>query len=135
MQPRRRAPSLGRRGERAAAAYLRTQGYRVTGRNIRLAMGEIDLLAETPDRRTLVVVEVKSRIASDGDPARLPERAITAAKRRKLVSLARAIKRMRGNEGRPLRIDVVAVEFNAGAGGASEIRHYPNAIDAAGGLV
>ena len=55
----RRLP-LGRRGERIAAARLRREGYRILARNVRNRFGEIDLVAEAPDRRTVVVVEVKA---------------------------------------------------------------------------
>jgi putative endonuclease len=130
---------LGRRGERAATRFLKAQGYRVLSRNLRLGVGEIDLLAEAPDARTIVVVEVKARVAGPragaDDGPRLPERAITAAKGRKLAQLARAVKARRGVASRPVRIDVVAVEFPSGGAGRGvrpEIRHYPNAIDAQG---
>jgi len=120
---------LGARGEAAAAKFLKQSKYRIIGRNIRLPIGEIDLLAEAPDRRTVVVVEVKARTVSGGDPPRLPERAITRAKGRKLASLARVVSRRKGIQGRPVRIDVIAVDF---ASDATAVRHYPGAINADG---
>lgn len=123
---------LGARGEAAAAAFLKRHKYRIIGRNVRLPIGEIDLLAEAPDRRTVVVVEVKARTVRAGDPPRLAERAITRAKGRKLASLARAVSRRKGIEGRPVRIDVVAVDFAPCAAGAAAVRHYPGAINADG---
>ena len=50
---------LGQSGEQAAAEYLESCGLRILDRNWRCAVGEIDIVAV--DRRTLVVVEVKSR--------------------------------------------------------------------------
>jgi len=124
--------SLGALGESAAVEFLKKAKFRIIARNVRLPIGEIDVLAESPDRCTVVVVEVKSRVVSAGHSERLPERAITAAKGRKLASLAKAVSRKKSIAGRPVRIDVVAVEFSGSAAGPKTIRHYPNAIDANG---
>ncbi len=48
--------SVAARGERTAARHLTRRGYRILGRNLRNRFGEIDILAEDPDRRTVVVV-------------------------------------------------------------------------------
>lgn len=99
-------------------------------------MGEIDLLALSPDRGTIVVVEVKARMVRADDADRLPERAITAAKGRKLASLAQAVLRRRGagsgDGALAVRIDVVAVDFVRERRGPTGVRHYPNAIGADG---
>ena len=128
---------LGQRGEAAAAKYLKKQGFRIIARNSRHRVGEIDLLAESPERDAIVVVEVKARVVEPGDEdRRLPARAITAAKGRKLASLAKSvhssITKKQGLGDRRIRIDVVAVEFQRGRREPSAIRHYPNAIDASG---
>lgn len=99
--------TLGPRGERLAAKHLKRAGYRIRARNLRRRFGEIDLLAETPDRRTLVVVEVKSG-AGDAVP---PEHHVTPAKQRKLASLAASLLREPGLRHLPVRFDVVAVTF------------------------
>lgn len=121
----------GLRGEDAAAALLRSRGFRVLGRSLRLHAGEIDILAEDPDGKTVVVVEVKTRVRREGQAARSastpPEASITARKRRKLVSLARALVRANGWESRPLRIDVVAVEWREGEDRPA-LRHLPGAV-------
>ena len=51
---------VGRRGEIAAAAHLASLGYRVLFRNVRIAGGELDIVAL--HGKTVVFVEVKSRI-------------------------------------------------------------------------
>ena len=123
--------TLGRRGERAAARYLRRRGYRILERNLRSQLGEIDILVADPDDRTLVLVEVKTRAVPEGhepharDPG-LPERNITAHKRRKLLSLARDLARRRGWQGIPMRIDVVAIEYPPR--GRPVIRHHAGAV-------
>ena len=60
--------TLGQRGERAAAIYLRRLGYKIVAHGERGKIGELDLVAV--DRRTVVFVEVKTRRTGDaGDPA------------------------------------------------------------------
>lgn len=110
---RRRDP-LGPAGERAAARYLRRRGYRVLARNLHTVAGEADLVCEAPDHHTIVLVEVKARRRIAGQPQQsaemAPEASVTAAKRRKLVAIARTLARLNKWEDRPMRIDVVAVE-------------------------
>ena len=50
---------LGRSGEKAAAAYLQKQGFRIIGRNVRYPQGEIDIVASY--RGELHFVEVRTR--------------------------------------------------------------------------
>lgn len=112
----RRDP-LGQRGERIAAAYLRRRGYRVLARNLRVRAGEADLVCLDPDGRTIVVVEVKAR-RRGGDRTGAsqevrPEAAVGQRKRAKLRSVVAGIRRMNRWEGRPMRVDVVAVEWEA----------------------
>jgi putative endonuclease len=53
------ARQLGRAGERRAAWFYRLRGYRIVATNVRLASGEIDIVARRGD--TLVIAEVKTR--------------------------------------------------------------------------
>ncbi|MEX0653346.1 MAG: YraN family protein [Phycisphaeraceae bacterium] len=119
--PRR---SLGGRGERVAAKHLKRQGYRVVARNLRCKVGEIDLLAEAPDGRTVVVVEVK---AGRGGPLP-PEVRVGAAKQRKLVSLAVQLVRRHRLHRRPIRFDVIGVDLPAR--GKPVVRHHVGAFEA-----
>jgi putative endonuclease len=58
----------GAHGERVAAAFLRSRGYRVLYRNYRTERGEIDLICR--HGRMLVFVEVRTRENIDfGRPA------------------------------------------------------------------
>lgn len=127
---RRKEPEyrrLGRRGERAAASFLRRAGYRILGRNVRVRIGEADIVCEAPDRRTIVIVEVKTRSRGAGKSAKsesmLPEQSVHQHKRRKLYSIARLLARANGWTDRPVRIDVVAIEWPA-AGGRPTLRHH-----------
>lgn len=121
---------LGDAGERAAARHLRRAGYRLLGRNQRTPIGEVDILARDPDGRTVVIVEVKSRRVGEREAPR-PEAALTAHKRRKLVALAHDLARRRGWQDRPLRIDLIAIDFRQGAA-RPEVRHHVGAVSADG---
>jgi len=126
---RRDGQGLGRRGERIAARHLKRRGYRVLARNARVSTGEADLVCEAPDRSTIVVVEVKTRRRgqSESSDAIRPESSITNAKRRKLLSVTRTLVRANGWQDRPVRIDVVAVDF-AHQGRRAEVRHHESAV-------
>lgn len=116
---------LGRWGEECAARFLRRQGYRIVARNVRVRGGEIDLLCVAPDDRTIVVVEVKTRLRAPGrtELAASPEANVTPDTQRRLSRLAARLAAANGWTGRPLRIDVVAVERPTD-GAPETIRHY-----------
>jgi putative endonuclease len=126
---RSRRDPLGPRGEREAVRLLRRGGYRVIARNVRVPMGEADIVAMAPDRRTWVVVEVKTRrVGDDGRPAsaehRPPEMSVHAEKRRKLVAITRHL--ARANRWKAVRIDVVAVDWPGE--GKPVLRHHVGAV-------
>jgi len=124
-RPRDRRDPLGAQGEAQAWTYLKARGYRLLGRNLRVPMGEADLLCRDPDGRTIVLVEVKSRRVRAGSrPFARPEASVHAHKRRKLVSIARHLARANGWP--TIRIDVVAIEFVENADPV--IRHWSNAV-------
>jgi putative endonuclease len=114
--------SLGRAAEAAAADFLVRRGLRIVERNVRFAMGEIDLVARDGD--TVVFVEVKARQAGwDEGPAA----AVAWQKRRRLVRLAQLYLKWRHLGDARCRFDVVAV--TVAASGVSEVRHLPAAFD------
>lgn len=122
-----RGRSLGRAGEKLAAAHLRRSGFRVLARNIIVAPGEADIVCLAPDRSTVVIVEVKTRLRRAEDPRALPPEAnIHAHKRRKLIQVTKAIARRYRTGDRPIRIDVVAVEWDAE--GRHIVRHHVGAV-------
>ncbi|MEX0775510.1 MAG: YraN family protein [Phycisphaeraceae bacterium] len=112
----RSSRSAGARGEQAAVEHLRRQGYRILGRNLRNRFGEIDVLAEAPDRRSLVIVEVKAAELDDpttrGPGAARPEDHVNRAKQRKLAALAQQLLRRYRLTDRPVRFDVIAVDLH-----------------------
>ncbi len=113
---------LGASGERLAARLLEERGYRVVARNWRCPYGELDVIAE--DGPELVFVEVKTR---RGGVMGSPEEAITPAKRRHLIAAAQTYLAEQGDEQRPYRFDVVAIELEAG-GKIASVRLHRRAI-------
>jgi putative endonuclease len=118
--------TLGRRGEEAAARFLKRLGYKILARGRRLAPGELDLVAL--DGRTIVFVEVKTRTSADvGHPAE----AVDAIKQRKLTRLAVTFLKRHQLLEYPARFDVVAITWPDGRGRPT-IEHFKNAFDAVG---
>jgi putative endonuclease len=122
-----RRDKLGPRGERAAARYLRRKGFRVLGRNLETNFGEADLLCEAPGG-CIVVVEVKARRFRDGAPP--PEASVTQTKRQKLARILEHLIKKNGWQGRPRRVDVVAIEFHKRRwlGPRPVVKHFENAV-------
>ncbi len=112
VDPTRR---LGERGEGLAARMLVRKGYLVLGRNVRVPMGEADLVCEHPEGEGIVVVEVKTRTrgVSEASDTYAPEAAVDPAKRSKLRTIAGHLARANGWTDRPVWLDVVAVEWPA----------------------
>lgn len=117
--------STGMRGERAAARHLKAQGYRILARNLRNKFGEVDLIATTPDDRTLVIVEVKAGEAGNGNLP--PEWRVNKTKQRRLIALAAQIARQYKLTGKPIRFDVVGVDLPPGQ--PPRIRHLKAAFE------
>jgi putative endonuclease len=99
---------LGAHGEDRAADWYRAAGYDVVARNWRCAAGELDLVVALPGE--LVFCEVKTRTS---DRFGLPAEAVTAAKQRRLRTLAARFLAehppVDGSAARSIRFDVVAV--------------------------
>ncbi|MFI4856098.1 MAG: YraN family protein [Phycisphaerales bacterium JB065] len=120
---------VGAGGERLASRHLRRHGYRVIARNLRTPVGEVDLLCLAPDRRTVVVVEVKTRCYDGNESGRSrlpPELALNAAKKRKLLAIAQDLIRRKKWSGRTVRIDLIAIDLKHGE--EPVLRHHINAV-------
>jgi putative endonuclease len=98
------ASEYGRLAETLAAAWLRLCGYRILGRNVRVAGREIDVVARRG--RTLVVCEVKGRRSlTRGAPAE----AVDAHKRRRMAEAGEMLLAAHPGLER-VRFDVIAVD-------------------------
>jgi len=95
---------LGRAGEDLAADHLIACGWQIVEQNLRLAQGELDIVALA--HSTLVFVEVKTRRSY---VTGVPQAAVTPAKLRRLRKLAGEYLMERSTPHRDVRIDVIAV--------------------------
>jgi putative endonuclease len=96
--------SVGRDGERRAAAYLEARGYRVIETNFRCRAGEIDIVARHgPD---LVFVEVRTR--ADGRRGSALE-TVGARKQARVARVAEAYLAMRAPVFSSCRFDVLGI--------------------------
>jgi putative endonuclease len=99
-------PGVGAAQEKAAAAHLAAAGLKILARNVRYAVGELDLVAL--DGRQLAFVEVRFRRHADFGGALA---SVDARKRRRLIAAAALF--LAGHPehaGRACRFDVVAID-------------------------
>lgn len=117
---------LGNSGERAAARYLRRQGFRIVSRQYTNKVGEIDLIAQ--DQETIVFVEVKTRRSL---AAGHPTDAVDQRKQAKLSKTALSYLKQNQLLNQSARFDVVSVIWPDGQR-KPVIEHYRNAFPAVG---
>jgi putative endonuclease len=117
---------FGTRSERAAAHFLRRQGWHVLARNWSCPLGELDLVAA--DGRTVVFVEVRS---TEGEDAGRPAASVDDAKQARLTRVALEYLRLHGLLGHPARFDVLALRWPPGRR-QPEVVHYRQAFEAVG---
>ncbi len=114
---------VGQAGEDAAAQYLKRRKYKLLHRNLRLGrLGELDIVAM--DGKTLVLVEVKSKLA--GEMGGFDN--ITAAKQRKLRDLGLAYLQRHGGKHNAVRFDAIEVTFSSTGLKNPEIKHISDAF-------
>lgn len=98
---------IGRVGERHARKFLAKKGWRCLGKNLRFGKDELDILALSPDAKTLVLVEVRSTM----DRKRIPERTIGPSKRAAMLRVAKQVRRDAKKHNYNLRIDLITVRL------------------------
>lgn len=96
---------LGVWGEDEAALYLEGEGYVIIDRDWKIGKRDLDILALSPDGKTLVVVEVKTR---SGDDYQRPEEAVDGRKMRNLAIAVNAYVKEHQVE-KELRFDIISV--------------------------
>jgi putative endonuclease len=117
---------LGRRGEHAAARYLKRLGYFIVARGHRDNIGEIDLIAV--DKCTVVFIEVKTRTNHD---AGHPADAVDEKKQQRLTRLALSFMKRHDLLECAARFDVVAVTWPEDKG-RPVIEHFQSAFEPTG---
>jgi putative endonuclease len=122
---RLRGPRSGAPGESLACRHLEGQGFVILARNYRCRSGEVDVVARHGE--ATVFVEVKERHgASHGAGCD----SVTFGKRRRIVRAARLYASSHGLEERPLRFDVVSIDWTEA--GRPIIRHDQGAFNVDG---
>lgn len=114
-----RRRDLGRAGEQAAAALLRSKGFEIVGAGFLARRGELDLVCRRGPE--LVVVEVKTRTS---DAFGTPLEAVGARKRRALMAAAaeyRVLAEWRGS----IRYAVVGLTARSDGTFAAELLEDP----------
>lgn len=96
---------LGKWGEDEAALYYEDRGYEILERDWKVGKRDIDLIALTEDKDTLVFVEVKTRQNND---LQEPEEAVDVKKMRNLAIAANAYVKLHGLD-MDLRFDIISV--------------------------
>lgn len=113
---------FGQESEASAERFLRKKGYMILERNLRTAIGELDLVAD--DHGVLVFVEVKARTTGAFGGALL---AVNRRKQAQLIRLAGQYLAQRHLSDRVCRFDVVLVQ--GGAESSPKIEHIEHAFD------
>ena len=111
--------SKGADGEKLAASYLISNGYRILAKNFVTEVGEIDIIAT--DEEYLVFVEVKTRLNTDFGRA---AEAVDYAKQKKISLVASQYINKFGLFDVPVRFDVIEIYLQS-----FEINHIENAFD------
>ena len=120
-----RSGRRGRAAENLVVWFLRQRGYRVVGRNINCALGEVDIIVlDTGARlKTYRFVEVKMRHGSARMP---PEAAVTRSKQKKIYAASRYWI-LKNRPGRAVfHFDIVAIRWPNK--GIPRIRWYKDAF-------
>ncbi len=94
----------GSEGEKAAARYLKENGYGILKTNYRVAGSEVDIIAVKDD--TLCFVEVKTR---ETDKYGLPEEFVGLRKRKKMIRAATIFSSRPQYENFYLRFDIISI--------------------------
>jgi putative endonuclease len=117
---------FGTRSERAAARYLKRQGFRLLARNYSCPHGELDLVAV--EGRCVVFVEVRS---TGGDDPLRPALSVDERKQRRLTDLALHYLRQHRLLDCMARFDVLAISWPPQKR-EPVIVHYRQAFEAVG---
>ncbi len=114
--------AFGESAEALAEQTLREKGYRILEKNLRIAGGELDLIAE--DHGIVVFVEVKARRGTQFGGASY---ALTPRKQRQIIKLALCYLSQRGLTNTECRFDAILVTESDE--GLLELTHIEQAFE------
>ena len=110
---------LGKKGEQAAATFMKSKGYKVLERNWRIYRHEIDIVAE--DEEYIIFVEVKTRTTREWGN---PEDFIGKGKIKRIVEAA-DLYLQDSDIDKPARFDIISAVWD---GQNFEIEHIDDAF-------
>ncbi len=110
---------LGKKGEQAAATFMKSKGYKVLERNWRIYRHEIDIVAE--DEEYIIFVEVKTRTTREWGN---PEDFIGKGKIKRIVEAA-DLYLQDSDIDKPARFDIISAVWD---GQSFEIEHIDDAF-------
>ena len=113
----------GKWGEELATEMLRGKGYTIIERDWHSGHRDIDIIARSPDLRTIVFVEVKTRSSCD---CGMPAEAVDEAKRDRYERIAALFLQGFDVVDVPVRFDIVSIV--AISPDRAMIRHHINAF-------
>ena len=119
----------GNIGERAAAKFLKKNGYKILERNFVFEQSEIDIIAKKDD--VIAYTEVKARTKGCENPREArPASAVTPEKQRKIIKAASAYAATMGR-GYRSRFDIIEVYLENTKSGtkAVQIKHLVGTFD------
>jgi len=114
--------TLGRKGEDAAATFLKKKGYKIIQRNYRQKTGEIDIIARQDE--WLVFIEVKARKSVRFGQ---PFESVTQTKQAQIGRVALDYMTRNKLLDQPVRFDVISILYNQK--GETDIKHLPNCFE------
>lgn len=114
-----RTIEIGKRGEDAAADYLKQHGYRILCRNYRTRDGEIDIIAQK--HHTIAFIEVKTRT---GTRFGMAAEAVNARKQHKILLTAKRYIAEKHPKEEAFSLDVIEVYL----GDQIKINHIKDAF-------
>lgn len=110
---------LGRKGEKVAADFLQSKGYRIVERNWCFAGYEIDIVSEFEE--FIVFVEVKTRMSTEWGS---PQDAVNMRRMQRMIRAAsHYLKKNRIDK--PARFDIIGI---IGEGNHFEVEHIEDAF-------
>lgn len=98
---------LGRLGEKAAADYLKLNGYEIMMMNFRCRLGEVDIIAKKNNR--VMFCEVKTRTE---DICGTPAEAVTNLKKEKIRKVAAVYMMWEKITNYDIGFDVIEININ-----------------------
>jgi putative endonuclease len=114
---------IGQVGEQIAREYLISNEYKILYQNFRAKRyGEVDLIAVSPDKKTLVFVEVKTRIGTEFGR---PEEAVGQGKLHELRKMVDYYYQQYPQTRQSPQIDVVAIVLDPDES-AQSVEHFEN---------